>query len=236
MAATLERFVKATTFYGARAGYVYKLGTEGLGYYLEDARRAALRKFEGEEGPDIPTIAPPRELVATTDKNSPADPRPKPSWDPYADLPAPKKPKTEPVRTAAAVEPSKQPVRVFAPGLFKIEQVRCLHIVRKHAKSRNPTSWRAPATKITRTLDDAIKDLRAFRDSLLAASDRRALFEDLAKTRSECSSAKRGGDLGFFKRGKMNLAFEQAAFNLEIGDLSNIVTTSSGVHLILRIG
>lgn len=65
----------------------------------------------------------------------------------------------------------------------------------------------------------------------------RATFEELARTESDCSSAKRGGDLGFFGRRKMQPAFEEASFALQIGELTKeVVETSSGVHLILRIG
>ena len=64
----------------------------------------------------------------------------------------------------------------------------------------------------------------------------RATFEELARTESDCSSAKRGGDLGFFGRRKMQPAFEHASFALKIGELSDVVETSSGVHAILRIG
>lgn len=61
-----------------------------------------------------------------------------------------------------------------------------------------------------------------------------ATFEDLAKEYSDCSSAKRDGDLGMFKRGQMQKPFEEAAFALKIGQLSQIVDTDSGVHIILR--
>ena len=64
----------------------------------------------------------------------------------------------------------------------------------------------------------------------------RATFEELAKTESYCSSAKRGGDLGFFGRKKMQPAFEKASFGLKVGELtSEVVDTSSGVHIILRL-
>jgi NIMA-interacting peptidyl-prolyl cis-trans isomerase 1 len=63
----------------------------------------------------------------------------------------------------------------------------------------------------------------------------RATFEELAKTESDCSSAKRGGDLGFFGRKKMQPAFEKASFGLRVGELSDVVDTSSGVHVILRL-
>jgi parvulin-like peptidyl-prolyl isomerase len=49
-------------------------------------------------------------------------------------------------------------------------------------------------------------------------------------------SSKKGGDLGFFRKGKMSAAFEQCAFNLELLEISRVVATSSGVHLIMRVG
>ena len=64
---------------------------------------------------------------------------------------------------------------------------------------------------------------------------RRSIFQELAKKFSECGSAKKGGDLGMFRRGKMSAAFELAAFNLDVHELSKTVASSSGVHLIYRV-
>ena len=61
-----------------------------------------------------------------------------------------------------------------------------------------------------------------------------ASLADLAEKYSDCSSAKRGGDLGFFTRGAMQKPFEDAAFELDVGQLSDIVETDSGVHIIHR--
>ena len=59
-------------------------------------------------------------------------------------------------------------------------------------------------------------------------------FEELATENSDCSSASRGGDLGTFGRGQMQKPFEEASFALKVGEMSGIVDTDSGVHIILR--
>ena len=57
-------------------------------------------------------------------------------------------------------------------------------------------------------------------------------FAEAAKKYSKCPSKEKDGNLGFFVRGKMVPAFENAAFNMEIDEISNPVKTQFGYHLI----
>jgi peptidyl-prolyl cis-trans isomerase C len=68
--------------------------------------------------------------------------------------------------------------------------------------------------------------------ALLAQLRAGADFADLARKHSECPSAAQGGDLGFFGRGQMVQSFEDEAFRLEVGRISEVVETSFGYHLI----
>ena len=60
-------------------------------------------------------------------------------------------------------------------------------------------------------------------------------FSSIAKDVSLCPSKKRGGDLGTFGRGQMVKEFENAAFVLEKGQISGIVKTQFGYHIIKRL-
>ena len=59
-------------------------------------------------------------------------------------------------------------------------------------------------------------------------------FARIAREVSDCGSAQNAGDLGAFGRGAMQAPFEAAAFGLQVGAMSGIVDTDSGVHLVLR--
>ncbi|RKT44145.1 peptidyl-prolyl cis-trans isomerase C [Thiocapsa rosea] len=69
-------------------------------------------------------------------------------------------------------------------------------------------------------------------DKLKSGAD----FAELAKSESTCPSAQQGGDLGEFGRGQMVAPFESAAFGLEPGDLSEVVETQFGYHIIKAVG
>lgn len=107
--------------------------------------------------------------------------------------------------------------------------VQCSHLLVKHCESRRPSSWREE--KITRTKEQARSLLADYRRQIV---DGEAELEPLAAKYSDCSSAKKDGDLGPFSRGQMQRPFEDASFALAVGELSEIVETDSGLHIIKR--
>lgn len=103
----------------------------------------------------------------------------------------------------------------------------------KHAKSRRPSSWKEK--NITRTDEEAKELIKEYKAKIENSEGNiEETFAELAKKHSDCNSYTRGGDLGNFKRGKMQKPFEECAFSLQVGQLSDPVVTASGVHLILR--
>ncbi len=79
-----------------------------------------------------------------------------------------------------------------------------------------------------KSLKDAYEKIEMIQDKLKKGAD----FEELAREYSDCPSASQGGDLGYFGRGTMVKEFEDAAFNLDVGEVSEPVLTEFGYHLI----
>lgn len=103
-------------------------------------------------------------------------------------------------------------------GKFKIPaKVRVSHIL--IPTGADPS----PAEKI-----EARKQIEKIEKQLKKGKD----FGALAKAFSKCPSAEKGGDIGFFSRGEMEKPFEEAAFALQPGQMSSIVMTSQGYHLL----
>jgi peptidyl-prolyl cis-trans isomerase C len=69
-------------------------------------------------------------------------------------------------------------------------------------------------------------------EGVLAQLKGGADFAALAAEHSDCPSSSKGGDLGYFRRGQMVPPFEEVAFALEPGEMSGIVETRFGYHII----
>lgn len=87
-------------------------------------------------------------------------------------------------------------------------------------------------SNITRSKEEAQKIIEAHQERIKSGE---ISLGDLAVTESDCSSARKRGDLGYFGRGDMQKEFEDAAFALQPGDISGVVDTASGLHLIERL-
>lgn len=104
------------------------------------------------------------------------------------------------------------------------DSIRASHILLMYAGSARSSA--------TRTKDQAESQIRALKAQL----DDGAEFAMLAQQNSDCPSGRQGGDLGAFGRGQMVPAFEQTAYGLEIGAVSDVIETDFGFHIIQRTG
>ncbi|TEY87322.1 hypothetical protein BOTCAL_0003g00010 [Botryotinia calthae] len=109
-------------------------------------------------------------------------------------------------------------------------KIRASHLLVKHKGSRRPSSWRE--AEITRTKDEAMSIILQHEAHIRSGT---TSLGDLAVSESDCSSARKMGDFGFFGRGDMQKEFEEAAFALKPGEVSHVVETASGLHLIERL-
>jgi peptidyl-prolyl cis-trans isomerase C len=104
------------------------------------------------------------------------------------------------------------------PALFKHpEMVKASHILIR-VDSQEDDAQKAEARK---KIEEVAKKLAAGEN-----------FAELAKTYSDCPSSSNGGDLGSFSRGQMVPEFEEVAFSLKPGEISPVVETNFGFHII----
>ena len=88
--------------------------------------------------------------------------------------------------------------------------------------------------KVDEGTDQAVREeKKAFAEKLLEEVKAGKDFAELARVNSDdTASAVKGGNLGYFTRGSMVKPFEQAAFNMKPGDISEVVETTFGYHII----
>ena len=125
--------------------------------------------------------------------------------------------------TADVPEPTDDEAEAFFEAhkaeFGKEAQVRAQHIL-VTPKSQSPDDKLA-----------ALKKIRDIRDRVAAGSD----FAEEAAAHSDCPSGKQaGGSLGWFSHGMMVKEFDEAAFALPVGGLSDIIETQFGFHVILK--
>ncbi len=90
-----------------------------------------------------------------------------------------------------------------------------------------------PATASHADREVAQSRLEELRSQLEDGAD----FGDLAEMHSECPSGKQtSGSLGWFARGMMVPEFDEAVFTMDVGDVSDVVRTEFGYHLIHKTG
>jgi peptidyl-prolyl cis-trans isomerase C len=102
-------------------------------------------------------------------------------------------------------------------GLAEEAQVKASHILIGVDAAATPDV----KAKAKEKAEAILKELKGGKD-----------FAAAAKADSTCPSKEQGGDLGFFGRGQMVPAFEQAAFALKPGEISDVVETQFGYHII----
>jgi len=115
---------------------------------------------------------------------------------------------------------------------------------RRAAKASAEAS--AAATTAARTPAEAEAELVGLLQNILVEQSKEpdvnkqmVAFRKLCQQHSECGSADNAGqlcgDLGWVSRGQVEPSFEQAAFTLRVGEVSDVIATSRGLHLIQRL-
>jgi len=78
--------------------------------------------------------------------------------------------------------------------------------------------------------DAALAKISEIRARIMAGGD----FAEEAKKNSDCPSGQQGGSLGWFGRGMMVPEFDKAAFEMKKGEVSGVITTQFGYHVIYK--
>lgn len=120
---------------------------------------------------------------------------------------------------------------------IEIEEEQIIDYYGKHQQRYTRTKPQVRASHILVSFQPEMsaeqhKQARDKVESLLARIKQGEELPDLAKTESDCPSSTRGGDLDFFGPQQMVPPFEKAAFALAIGEVSEIVQTQFGYHII----
>eukprot|EP00933_Yihiella_yeosuensis_P019165 TRINITY_DN1554_c0_g2_i1.p1 TRINITY_DN1554_c0_g2~~TRINITY_DN1554_c0_g2_i1.p1 ORF type:complete len:118 (+),score=19.22 TRINITY_DN1554_c0_g2_i1:91-444(+) len=108
------------------------------------------------------------------------------------------------------------------------------HLLIKHQGSRNPVSRRTGQSTQGVTQAQAHEEMATWISKIQEAGSTEAAFAQCAQERSDCGSFAQGGDLGAFGPGDMQKAFEDGVLATPVGQMSGIVESDSGTHIIFR--
>ncbi len=106
-----------------------------------------------------------------------------------------------------------------------VEKVHTRHILVRYRGAKNA------GPEVRRTREEAARRAAEIRNTLLDGAD----FAQVARTLSDDASAERGGDLGTIGRGRLAPEYERVAFALPPGQVSPVVETEFGFHLVKRL-
>ncbi|XP_043647627.1 uncharacterized protein LOC122616287 [Drosophila teissieri] len=106
---------------------------------------------------------------------------------------------------------------------------RCSHILVKHVESDRCSSYREPVVK--RTKQEALHKILQARDLVESGESE---FAALARTMSDCCSARHGGDLGPLRLAQTSFGFEKNLLFLNTPEISDIFQTNAGYHILWR--
>ena len=132
-------------------------------------------------------------------------------------------------------ELTKQLVDKHISSQARVEEaeMRAFYEASKDSMAVKPVSWDLRMIlREVKPSDNVTKAIRAEAETLQQRADNGEDFAALASEYSDCPSKAQGGDLGFFKRGMMVKPFEDAAFAMGVGEVSGIVESQFGYHII----
>ena len=113
----------------------------------------------------------------------------------------------------------------------EFEEVRARHILVRtgpgeHQEGEDPAAHKDGHKEVTK--EEAKKKAEGLLERIKGGAD----FAKLAEENSDDGSKTQGGDLGYFQRGAMVPEFQDAAFKLKPGEVSGVVETEFGYHII----
>jgi len=106
---------------------------------------------------------------------------------------------------------------------YALDEVHVAHVLVQHADAQRTVS--------ERTMDEARGRAAEARERLAAGEP----VASVAGALSDGPSGLRGGDLGWFQRGQLLPAFEDAAFSMSRGSVSPVIETPLGLHVLVRL-